>query len=114
MGGRPLAGQDEYRLFVKETDIIRPGPSEAFVFIDEHDKSINDGWFALDMRGARGFIDAPAVRHENSFNLSFADGHVELWRLRDPRSIQWQALPISNNPLNSDWDRLRNAGTALQ
>ncbi len=58
MGGRPLAGQDEYRLFSTEADIINPGPSQAFVFIDEHEKSINDGWFAVDMRGNRGFCHA--------------------------------------------------------
>ena len=98
MGGRPLAGQDEYRHFLKEADIVSPGPSEAFVFIDEHEKSINDGWFAIDMRGNRGFIDAPAARHDRAFTLSFADGHVEVWKLKDPRSVQWQALPMSNSP----------------
>ena len=61
MGGRPLAGQDEYRVFLKESDIIDPPPSKAFVFIDEHEKSINDGWFAFDMKGNRGFLDAPAA-----------------------------------------------------
>jgi prepilin-type N-terminal cleavage/methylation domain-containing protein/prepilin-type processing-associated H-X9-DG protein len=113
MGGRPLPGQDDYRLFRKETDILNPGPAQAFVFIDEHERSINDGWFALDMRGTRGFIDAPASRHDGTFTLSFADGHVEAWRLRDPRTLQWQALPISNNPLNEDWERLRNAASSL-
>jgi prepilin-type N-terminal cleavage/methylation domain-containing protein/prepilin-type processing-associated H-X9-DG protein len=114
MGGRPLAGEDEFRLFLNEGDIIRPGPSQAFVFIDEHEKSINDGWFAIDMRGDRGLIDAPAVRHDKAFTLSFADGHVEVWRLTDTRTIGWQALPIPNIPLNSDWDRLHNAASSLQ
>ncbi len=44
MGGRPLAGQDQFRVFQKETDIVDPPPGSAFVFIDEHEKSINDGW----------------------------------------------------------------------
>ncbi len=114
MGGRPLAGQDEYRLFVKETDILGPGPAQAFVFIDEHEKSINDGWFAFDMRGTRGLIDAPALRHDNSYTLSFADGHVEVWKLKDPRTIQWRALPIPNNPLNPDWERLRSATSSVR
>ena len=43
MGGRPLAGQDQYRVFLKETDITDPAPTRAFVFIDEHERSINDG-----------------------------------------------------------------------
>jgi prepilin-type N-terminal cleavage/methylation domain-containing protein/prepilin-type processing-associated H-X9-DG protein len=114
MGGRPLAGEDEYRLFVKETDIINPSPSQAFVFIDEHEKSINDGWFALDMQGNRGLIDAPASRHDGTFTYSFADGHVEVCKLQDSRTISWKALPISNSPSNPDWTRLRNAGSSLQ
>jgi len=49
MGGRPLAGEDQYRVFLKDEDIVDPSPSKAWVFIDEHEKSINDGWFAFDM-----------------------------------------------------------------
>jgi prepilin-type N-terminal cleavage/methylation domain-containing protein/prepilin-type processing-associated H-X9-DG protein len=107
MGGRPLAGQDSFRVFVRDTDINLPSPSEAFVFIDEHEKSINDGWFAVDMKGSRGLLDAPASRHNNGYALSFADGHAATWKLKDPRSINWKALPIPNVPLNPDWDRLR-------
>jgi prepilin-type N-terminal cleavage/methylation domain-containing protein len=114
MGGRPLAGQDEYRLFLKETDIISPGPSQALVFIDEHEKSINDGWFAIDMRGSRGFIDVPGSRHDGAFTLSCADGHAEVWKLKDPRSVQWLALPIPNNPVNLDWERLHSASSSLR
>jgi prepilin-type processing-associated H-X9-DG protein len=115
MGGRPLAGEDEYRLFVNEGDIINPGPAQAFVFIDEHEKSINDGWFAIDVRGDHGgFIDVPAARHNNAFTLSFADGHVEVWNLQDLRTIQWPALSLINNPVNSDWDKLRNAATSVR
>lgn len=113
MGGRPLAGQDEFRLFVSENDIISPGPSQAFVFIDENERSLNDGWFAFDMRGARGFLDLPATRHENAFTLSFADGHVEVWTVKDPRTSQWQSVPIGNNPVNVDWERLRSAASSL-
>jgi prepilin-type processing-associated H-X9-DG protein len=114
MGGRPVAGEDQYRLFLKETDIIDPSPSQAFVFIDEHEKSINDGWFAVDVEGTHGFLDVPATRHDNTFTLSFADGHVEAWKLQDARTIQWQGLPISNVPVNTDWDQLRRAASSLQ
>jgi prepilin-type processing-associated H-X9-DG protein len=114
MGGRPLAGQDEYRVFVKEVDIVNPSPSEAFVLVDEHEESINDGWFAFDMEGTRGIVDAPATRHDNSFTLSFADGHVEAWQLMDPRTRQWRSLPISNHPKNQDWERMRHSASSLK
>jgi prepilin-type N-terminal cleavage/methylation domain-containing protein/prepilin-type processing-associated H-X9-DG protein len=112
MGGQPLAGQDQFRVFRKETDITDPSPSQAFVFIDEHEKSINDGWFAVDMVGNRGFLDAPATRHDGRYTLSFADGHAETWKLRDDRTLNWARLPIPNLPLNPDWDRLRAASSS--
>jgi len=114
MGGTWVAGQSNYIVFKKDTDIITPSPAQAWVFIDEHERSINDGWFAVDMKGDRGLLDAPATRHNNSYGLSFADGHGEIWKLRDPRSIHWQVLPISNHPLNPDWQRLQEASSSLR
>ncbi len=114
MGGRPLAGQDHYRVFLKEADIVEPPLSKAWVFIDEHERSINDGWFAFDMDGSRGFIDVPASRHDRRFTMAFADSHAEVWRLDDARTINWQALPISNSPLNADWRRLQPATSSLK
>lgn len=113
MGGRPLAGQDQYRVFLKESHITDPSPARAFVFIDEHERSINDGWFAVDMIGSRGLLDAPAVRHDRRATLSFADGHVEAWKITDPRTHEWTRLPIPNTPLNPDWTRLQAAATSL-
>ena len=114
MGGRPLAGEDQYRVFLKDEDIVDPSPSKAWVFIDEHEKSINDGWFAFDMAGNRGFIDAPATRHDNHFVLAFADAHAEAWKLNDERSIHWTTLPIPNSPENSDWARMNPATSSLK
>lgn len=114
MGGKPLAGQDRYRVFTREAEIVHPSPARAFVFIDEHERSINDGWFAVDMDGQRGLLDAPAVRHDRRFTLSFADGHVESWKTTDARTHQWTRLPISNNPVNADWTRLRDAASSLR
>jgi prepilin-type processing-associated H-X9-DG protein len=114
MGGRPLAGQDQYRVFLKEDDIIDPSPSSAWVLIDEHEKSINDGWFAFDMTGSRGFIDAPATRHDRRFVLAFADGHAEAWKLTDACTINWTMLPIPNSPQNIDWARMNAATSSLK
>lgn len=112
MGGRILAGQDHFRVFLRETDIADPPPSRAWVFIDEHVRSINDGWFAVDMTGSIGLLDAPATRHDNAFALAFADGHAETWKLLDPRSITWTELPIDNSPPNPDWRRLQAASSS--
>ncbi|MBI4661378.1 MAG: type II secretion system protein [Verrucomicrobia bacterium] len=112
MGGRALAGQDQFRVFQRESDIVDPPPSHAFVLIDEHERSINDGWFAVDMKGFLGLIDAPAVRHDGRLSVSFADGHAEAWKLRDHRTLKWETLPIPNYPPNQDWARLSAASTS--
>jgi prepilin-type N-terminal cleavage/methylation domain-containing protein/prepilin-type processing-associated H-X9-DG protein len=110
MGGVALPGEDEYRVFRKETDIISPSPSQAVVFVDEHEKSINEGWFVIDMDG-RGLFDAPATRHDGTFTLSFADGHVEAWKLKSEGSRDWTFLPV---PPNSDSERLRLSASSLK
>jgi len=113
MGGVSTHQEHEYRVFKKESDITEPSPSAAYVFIDEHERGINDGWFAMDMVGDVGLYDAPATRHGDSYGLSFADGHVEVWKLLDARTKHWSSLPISNNPLNPDWKHLRDAASSL-
>jgi prepilin-type N-terminal cleavage/methylation domain-containing protein len=114
MGGTYVHGQSNYIVFKSETDIVAPGPSDAWVFIDEHERSINDGWFAVDMTGKLGLLDAPATRHVNSYALAFADGHCEVWKITDPRTMNWTSLPISNNPVNLDWQRLQRASSSLR
>jgi prepilin-type processing-associated H-X9-DG protein len=111
MGGTPLPGQDNFRVFKKETDIVNPSPAQAAVFIDEHEKSINEGWFVIDMMGSRGFLDAPASRHDGTFTLSFADGHVEAWKLKDQASRAWAYLPT---PPSNDAERLRLSATSVK
>lgn len=113
MGGTTVHGQHQFRVFRHERDIVNPSPSKAWVFIDEHERSINDGWFAVDMVGNLGMLDAPASRHGGSFALSFADAHVETWKLTDDRTKKWRTLPIANNPVNPDWQKLRDATTSL-
>lgn len=113
MGGVTVHGQHNYRVFKRETEIVNPSPSKAWVFIDEHERSINDGWFAVDMVGDLGLLDAPATRHGDGYALSFADGHVEIWKLLDSRTKSWSKLPISNSPPNPDWQKLRNASSSL-
>ncbi|MCO5052257.1 MAG: prepilin-type N-terminal cleavage/methylation domain-containing protein [Verrucomicrobiae bacterium] len=112
MGGTTVHGQHDFRVFRHESEIVKPTPAQTWVFIDEHERSINDGWFAVDMVGNLGLLDAPASRHGGSYALSFADGHVETWKLLDGRTRSWKTLPIKNQPENPDWRRLRDATTS--
>ncbi len=63
--------------YSKLTQIADPGPSQAFVFIDEG-ITIDDGYFAVQVVTA-SWQNYPATRHGNSCGLSFADGHAEVW-----------------------------------
>jgi prepilin-type N-terminal cleavage/methylation domain-containing protein len=107
------AGNAFYRSYIKESDLTLPGPSRTWLLIDEHELSINDGWFFVDMTGARAFADFPATRHNRSFALSFLDGHSEIFKLRDPRST-WPVPMNVNTPPNNDFARLCDITSARQ
>ena len=70
------------------SEIKDPPPARAFVFIDEHENSIDNARFALAGRQDWFWIDFPAIRHETGCVLSFADGHSELWRWLEPITLQ--------------------------
>lgn len=61
------------------------------VFIEEHEDSINDGLFEEPQVNATGPYDlwraVPTARHESRGGISFVDGHVELHRWNDPRTL---------------------------
>lgn len=73
-----------YRLYKKLSDITVPPPTSAWVFVDEHGDSINDGFFWVDMFDTQKWKDIPASYHGASGALSFADGHAEIKRWKDP------------------------------
>ena len=99
-----------YVLFRKEAQLAQP--ANIWVMIDEDAQSINDSMFVVDMDGKFGLADAPARRHANAYGLNFADGHSEIYRLTDARSINWKTLPVPvSGRLNQDWLRLRSLST---
>ena len=82
-----------YRLFLKTTDLIVPGPAKTFLFIDMRPESINWGNFFTDMTGypnnsaAYKFSgDFPCIFHNFGACISFADGRAEIHRWVDPRT----------------------------
>jgi len=61
-------------------------PAETWVTIDENPASINDGWFVCDpSRGTGGaWVDIPATYHNSAGGMSYADGHSEIKKWKDP------------------------------
>lgn len=79
-----------YLNYVKEGDMANPGPSNLFVFLDEHPNSINDAAFAVkcDTRGGQArMIDWPASFHNGAAGFAFGDGHAEIKKWLDERTI---------------------------
>jgi len=76
------------------SDFVNPGPSETWVYVDEHPDSINDsGLFNPD--SPTEWTDTPATYHNGSCGFSFADGHsaIHKWRgslaTPDARAIEY-------------------------
>ncbi len=72
-----------YQIYRKQADIVRPNPTMAWVFIDEHADSINDGFFRFTLNQTAVWDDLPASYHGASGALSFADGHAEIKKWTD-------------------------------
>jgi prepilin-type N-terminal cleavage/methylation domain-containing protein/prepilin-type processing-associated H-X9-DG protein len=80
-----------YTQFKKLADIQKA--SGTWVFLDEREDSINDGWFAVNMDGydpirptAYTIVDVPASYHNGAGGFAFADGHSEIKKWVDPRT----------------------------
>ncbi len=87
-------GSINFKIFNKQSDITGSGfaPVKAWVFIDEHPDSVNDGLFRVDMNPPDNlWADWPASNHGPSSSLAFADGHAENHKWTDPA--------IANHPV---------------
>jgi prepilin-type N-terminal cleavage/methylation domain-containing protein/prepilin-type processing-associated H-X9-DG protein len=85
-------GGPEWRMYTKTSHITDPGPSSTFVLLDEREDSINDGFWVVMMPGypdpkSNIMVDYPASYHNRAAGLSFADGHAEIHRWLDPRTV---------------------------
>jgi prepilin-type N-terminal cleavage/methylation domain-containing protein/prepilin-type processing-associated H-X9-DG protein len=87
------------RVMTKYSQIARitiPPPTKLLVFIEEHEKSIEDGFWESSFLGGPGdntWFSLPAGRHNQGCNLSFADGHAEAWKWSWPKNFSAAAQP---------------------
>jgi len=105
VGGPGWSGSGPgWLVYRKMTDMNNPGPSMTFVLLDERQDSINDGYFVVDMAGYPAapnrlkLVDYPASYHGKAGGMSFADGHSEIRRWKDPRTIP--PMSKSDRPLD--------------
>jgi len=91
---------DYQKCWHKLAQIQKPGPAGALVFIDEHEKSIQQSAFGINApdrwwlfgTGQWTWISFPGTRHNNGCTLTFADGHAETWRWLEPNTARISSL----------------------
>ena len=75
----------------KMGDLHIPGPSDSWLFTDEHPDSIDDAILYSDPGSTNGigqFTELPSRDHGGSCGIGFADGHAEVHRWKDSRTVR--------------------------
>jgi prepilin-type N-terminal cleavage/methylation domain-containing protein len=92
-----------FTTFSKTSDFTKLSATEALVYLDEREDSIDDGYYAVDMLSGQ-LVNFPGGFHNRAGGLSFADGHCEIHRWLDPRTappfkpgFKYQFTMMSNN-----------------
>jgi len=70
----------------KMSELTLPGPTQSWLFMDEHPDSIDDGIFFTnpgDTNGVGMFIELPGSLHDGATGLGFADGHAEIHKWKE-------------------------------
>ena len=120
------AGQN-WKIYNKQSDIRILSPSSAWVFIDEHPDSINDGLFRVNLQGVAAdytggtyqWNDYPANNHLGMGVLGYADGHAAAHKWTDQALVPNPVKHAKNNSLMAtspytDLIWLRQATSTLQ
>jgi prepilin-type N-terminal cleavage/methylation domain-containing protein len=81
------------RFYKRASDLTDPGPSMTWLFIDEREDYSNFPSFEVSMNGwpdkptKYRFTDLPASYHHRAAGMAFTDGHSEIHRWIDPRTV---------------------------
>jgi prepilin-type N-terminal cleavage/methylation domain-containing protein/prepilin-type processing-associated H-X9-DG protein len=94
----PYANINTVMSYYKESHLLNPGAANLWLFIDENPISINDASFICSPQ-INQYIDCPASYHNNAGGLSYADGHAQIKRWRDPTILRgWADKVQPGNP----------------
>jgi prepilin-type N-terminal cleavage/methylation domain-containing protein/prepilin-type processing-associated H-X9-DG protein len=119
LGGDNSSPSTAWCTYGKLADIVRPAPDMLWVITDEHPDSINDAGLAVECgltNAEAKIIDYPASFHANACGIAFADGHSEIHKWRDSRTmppVQYNNdlrlnVPSPNNP-DVAWLQIRTS-----
>jgi prepilin-type N-terminal cleavage/methylation domain-containing protein len=106
-GGKYYAGQSWFYNVKKAGDFHTPGPTDCWLFTDEHPDSTDDGALYTDptyTTGAAKFYELPGGFHAGSCALAMADGHSEVYKMRLPFPNPVYTSYASQNAYNNQAD----------
>ncbi len=96
-GGLAMANKQSIYTKISEltSNVTSPGPTETWVFLDQREDSINWGNFMTHMDGYdpanpalyKFTMDLPGSYHNRACGFSFVDGHSEIKKWVDPRTM---------------------------
>jgi len=70
-----------YQHYTKSSQFLHPGPTDTWVFLDEHPDSINDAAFYCPAL-PQEMNDIPSTLHDGACGFAMADGHAEIHKWR--------------------------------
>jgi prepilin-type N-terminal cleavage/methylation domain-containing protein/prepilin-type processing-associated H-X9-DG protein len=97
-----------YFTFRKISQIVRPSPSQAFVFLDENPTTLDDGYFLVVFDSIIWGND-PGIYHNGACGFSFADGHSEIRKWVDPDTLAANKPASPKGPRDVPWIQLRTS-----
>ena len=84
--GVPVNIDNNYKVYLKSSQIAADSPVNRFVFTDVNPASICTPGFGMDMT-LQSWTHLPSALHRQRGVLAFADGHVEVRRWADSRTM---------------------------
>jgi prepilin-type N-terminal cleavage/methylation domain-containing protein/prepilin-type processing-associated H-X9-DG protein len=84
--------QSTWYVASKSTDFHAPGPSDVWVFSDEHPDSIDDALMYTANYPVTEFTELPGCQHGGACGLAFADGHALIYRWNGPTMAAHQQV----------------------
>jgi prepilin-type N-terminal cleavage/methylation domain-containing protein/prepilin-type processing-associated H-X9-DG protein len=87
-GSRTWTSPSKYGSYYQKASAVK-NPAITFMYLDERQDSINDGWLATDPDTLYQIVDYPASYHGGAGGFSFVDGHSEIHKW-----LNWQTMPV--------------------
>jgi prepilin-type processing-associated H-X9-DG protein len=116
LSGSHNCGQNQWFTFGKTSNMLRTGPANTLVIMDENKFSINDGCFATvgpKQSPTYLMIDWPSIAHGGAATVAFGDGHSEIHRWKDSGTYLNSYATTMSQPGNQDIWWLSVKSTAL-